>query len=36
MNSIKDLRIETERLVIQPYKEENLMECFRLMQDMHR
>ncbi|HBI72161.1 MAG TPA: N-acetyltransferase, partial [Lachnospiraceae bacterium] len=33
MNTIKDLRIETDRLVIRPYKEEDLMECYRLMQD---
>lgn len=30
---IKNMRIETERLIIRPYIEEDLMECFELMQD---
>lgn len=30
---IKDLMIETDRLIIRAYKEEDLMECFELMQD---
>jgi len=29
----KKMRIETERLIIRPYKREDLNECFRLMQD---
>lgn len=33
MNTVKDLRIETERLLIKPYKEEDLEECFKLMQN---
>lgn len=33
MNTVKEMRIETERLVIKPYKEEDLEECFQLMQD---
>ncbi|MDF2568098.1 MAG: acetyltransferase, ribosomal protein N-acetylase [Oscillospiraceae bacterium] len=30
---LKDMRLETERLIIQPYREEDLVECFQLMQD---
>lgn len=33
MNTVKEMRIETERLVIKPYKEEDLEECFKLMQN---
>ena len=34
MNTVKEMRIETVRLVIKPYKEENLVECFKLMQNV--
>jgi ribosomal-protein-alanine N-acetyltransferase len=27
------MRLETERLIIRPYQEEDLMDCFQLMQD---
>ena len=30
---VKSLRLETARLLIRPYVPEDLMECFRLMQD---
>lgn len=30
---IKEMRIETERLLIRAYKEEDLLECFQLMQN---
>ena len=30
---IKDMILETERLIIRPYQEEDLLECFQLMQD---
>lgn len=30
---IKDMRLETERLIIRPYKEDDLQQCFQLMQD---
>lgn len=30
---VKNMRIETNRLIIRPYKQEDLMECFQLMQD---
>jgi Acetyltransferases, including N-acetylases of ribosomal proteins len=30
---VKDLKIETDRLIIRAYKEEDMMECFQLMQD---
>ena len=33
MNTVKEMRIETDRLIIRPYKEDDLMECFQLMQD---
>ena len=33
MASVKDMFLETERLIIKPYIENDLMECFRLMQD---
>lgn len=33
MNTIKNMRIETERLIIKPYLKEDLIECFNLMQD---
>ena len=33
MNSVKKMRLETHRLVIRPYTEEDMMECFELMQD---
>lgn len=31
--SIKDMLLETKRLIIRPYVQEDLMECFQLMQD---
>ncbi len=31
--AIKNMQIETERLIIRPYREEDLMECFQLMQN---
>lgn len=30
---VKHMKIETDRLIIKPYKKENLMECFQLMQN---
>ena len=33
MNMIKNIHLETQRLIIRPYIEEDLMECFYLMQD---
>lgn len=33
MISVKNIRIETKRLIIRPYKEDDLMECFQLMQN---
>lgn len=30
---VKQMRLETERLIIRPYQEEDFMECFQLMQD---
>ena len=33
MKTVKEMRIETERLIIRPYVEEDLMDCFNLMQD---
>jgi ribosomal-protein-alanine N-acetyltransferase len=33
MKNVKDMRIETERLIIRPYVEDDLMDCFYLMQD---
>ena len=30
---VRDMRLETERLIIRPYVEADLIECFRLMQD---
>lgn len=30
---IKEMKLETNRLIIRPYKEEDLLECFKLMQD---
>ena len=33
INTVKEMRIETERLLIKPYKQEDLEECFKLMQD---
>ncbi|OPJ58207.1 hypothetical protein [Clostridium oryzae] len=30
---IKDMRLETQRLIIRPYIEDDLMESFQLMQD---
>jgi len=33
MNTVKDMKIETDRLIIRPYNEDDLMECFQLMQD---
>lgn len=33
MNTIKDMKLETDRLIIRPYKEEDLMDCFKLMQN---
>ena len=29
----KNIKIETNRLIIRPYKEADLKECFQLMQD---
>lgn len=31
--SVKNMRLETKRLIIRPYIEDDLMECFQLMQD---
>lgn len=31
---VKEMRIETNRLLIRPYKEDDLIECFQLMQDI--
>lgn len=33
MNIIKNIQLETQRLIIRPYIEDDLMECFYLMQD---
>jgi len=33
MTNVKNMRIETDRLIIRPYIENDLMECFYLMQD---
>lgn len=33
MSTAKEMRIETERLLIRPYKEDDLEECFKLMQN---
>ena len=33
MNIIKNIHLETQRLIIRPYIEDDLMECFYLMQD---
>ncbi|WBW96067.1 GNAT family N-acetyltransferase [Oceanirhabdus sp. W0125-5] len=33
MNTVKEMRIETKRLIIRPYIEEDLEECFKLMQN---
>lgn len=33
MDIIKNIHLETQRLIIRPYIEEDLMECFYLMQD---
>lgn len=33
MNTVKNMKIETSRLIIRPYKEDDLKECFQLMQD---
>jgi [ribosomal protein S5]-alanine N-acetyltransferase len=33
MNYVKKLYLETQRLIIRPYFEDDLMECFYLMQD---
>lgn len=33
MNTVKEMRIETERLLIKPYEKGDLDECFKLMQD---
>jgi ribosomal-protein-alanine N-acetyltransferase len=33
MDTVKNMRIETSRLIIRPYKEDDMMECFQLMQD---
>lgn len=33
MNMIKNMHLETQRLIIRPYIESDLMECFYLMQD---
>ncbi|AGK99437.1 acetyltransferase, ribosomal protein N-acetylase [Clostridium pasteurianum BC1] len=33
MDGIKNMKIETSRLIIRPYMEDDLIDCFRLMQD---
>ncbi len=33
MKEIKKMNLETNRLIIRPYKEEDLLECYNLMQD---
>lgn len=33
MKIVKEMRIETERLIIRTYVEEDLMDCFNFMQD---
>lgn len=33
MNMIKEMRIETDRLIIRPFIHSDLVECFELMQD---
>jgi len=33
MSTVKDMRIETERLIIRPYVKEDLEDCFKLMQN---
>jgi ribosomal-protein-alanine N-acetyltransferase len=30
---VKEMRLETKRLIIRPYREEDLLECFQLMQN---
>ena len=33
MNTVKEMRIETNRLIIKPYIEADLLESFQLMQN---
>ena len=33
MSTVKDMKIETERLMIRPYVKEDLEDCFKLMQN---
>jgi len=33
MNTVKEMRIVTNRLVIRPFIQSDLIECFELMQD---
>lgn len=33
MNMIKEMRIETDRLIIRPFIHSDLVECFEIMQD---
>jgi [ribosomal protein S5]-alanine N-acetyltransferase len=33
VSTVKNMKIETGRLIIRPYIQDDLMECFRLMQD---
>ena len=33
MSTVKEMRIETDRLIIRSYVKEDLMDCFNLMQD---
>jgi ribosomal-protein-alanine N-acetyltransferase len=33
MNTVKEMRIETDRLIIRPFIQSDLVECFELMQD---
>ena len=33
MKSVKEMRLETDRLIIRPYTDEDMMECFELMQE---
>ncbi len=33
MNTVKEMEIKTNRLIIKPYKEDDIQQCFELMQD---
>lgn len=33
MNTVKDMKLETNRLIIRPYKKDDIQECFELMQN---